>query len=126
MAILRDRVSMRDLEPDLTHGSEGHRLVALIIEELRGATLRIVTYYPLKDDHGAVFGRKNALADGRRVDRLPGNLEDMSGVVVRASAHRRKERDLIAVGDSRSSVSELVVAGDHNAGLEVPASGDAV
>src|SRR5829696_1189753 len=106
-----------DLLADRRHGSNGHRLVALVIEEKRGAAFGVVSDNAFEHDDGAVFRCENTLAHGGNINGVARQGEVVAGLIGSA-ADGGKKCDLVAFRDRSGRCGKLLVTGNHDTGPE--------
>jgi hypothetical protein len=103
----RLRPPLRDLLADLAHLSGGHLGVRLVVEVRHRAAARDVAHHPgERADRARTFVCDRRLQPPR-IERIHGELEQDSAMS--PAADGRDERDLVAVGDRRAPIAELLV-----------------
>jgi hypothetical protein len=108
-----------DLGADFVDLGEGHGFVGFVVEIERGAAVRVVANAAVEGDDRAVFGGADVANQGRGVDGLANEGEEVGvgwagHAVYLAAAHGRQERDFVAGMERRAPSGKFLVArGDY-------------
>ena len=116
-----------DFVADLRHQLNGHGFIALVIEEAGGTAFGIVADDSFEVDEGAVVGLEQLAGEGGDVERLAGEAVEVAfrlgGDLMNprsgAAADGRKQRDFIAIGERGGGGGEFLIAGEHDAALQL-------
>src|ERR1700730_11886657 len=112
-----------NLVTDFVDLGQSHGFVGFVVEIERAAAVRVVADAAIEGDHGTVFGGADVSDQGRRVDGLANQSEEVGiGSTIHAitfpAAHGGKERDFITGMERRAPSGEFLVAGGHHRGAE--------